>query len=539
SYSGKADSWDQLLDPKTLKLCRLHLHKALRYWNIDRRFKVPLPFASKDLYVFCDASGGGYGMVFSLTSSITSPSDIWYAECKSFPKNAWHANRRETFCLARTCQKVLMFVEAGFLPSLVNVRISTDSVVAKSAGLPKVKSNRGIDYIVLRRLHETVRETTELLRSLSFTVTIEHIPGRLNSFADRLSRLHEDITLTVAQIGVSTVSASEPLDIDDVKDIQQADPLITSVIDKLTNDAASMTVAEKGLSYGCYVDDGILRRGCDRGPTGDFYSQFVLSGDHPRVRQLVEDSHRHLQHAGSLVIHNQLRRFVWFPKMRRLVSSWVRSCPACQLSSGGGGYQNPTKRYDQPPGPWRTIGLDLFGPLPCSTSGARFILSSTCLLTRYTELVSLGSARAEEVARGIFLICTRWGYPADVRVACRTAIHDNGSQLLTDVVQAALQAWGFKGRTIMSRSPWVGGFYEVRHRLITAALRSLSAESSASQWHLDVPLIQLRLNLQADEETGFTPHALVFGYDASFPMDLALLTSQSELCDRLGKGELS
>ncbi|KAF4647228.1 hypothetical protein FOL46_004510, partial [Perkinsus olseni] len=60
-----------------------------------------------------------------------------------------------------------------------------------------------------------------------------------------------------------------------------------------------------------------------------------------------------------------------------------------------------------------------------------------------------------------------------------------------------------------------------------------------SQWHLDVPLIQLRLNLQADEETGFTPHALVFGYDASFPMDLALLTSQSELCDRLGKGELS
>ncbi|KAF4648503.1 hypothetical protein FOL46_002822, partial [Perkinsus olseni] len=175
-------------------------------------------------------------------------------------------------------------------------------VVAKSAGLPKVKSNRGIDYIVLRRLHETVRETTALLRSLNFTVAIEHIPGRFNSFADRLSRLHEDITLTVAQIGVSTASSSEPLDIDDVKDIQQADPLITSVIAKLTNDAASMTVAEKGLSYGCY--------------------------------EII------------LVFANLLKTLI-------VIYSTL-------LSSGGGGYQNPTKRYDQPPGPWRTIGLDLF-----------------------------------------------------------------------------------------------------------------------------------------------------------------------------------
>ncbi|EER01358.1 hypothetical protein Pmar_PMAR004232 [Perkinsus marinus ATCC 50983] len=91
----------------------------------------------------------------------------------------------------------------------------------------------------------------------------------------------------------------------------------------------------------------------------------------------------------------------------------------------------------------------------------------------------------------------------------------------------------------MSRSPWVGGSYEVRHRSIAAALRSLSVESSASQWHLDVPLIQLRLNLQIDEDTGFTPHSLVFGYDACFPLDLALLTPQSELSNRLGKSELS
>ncbi|KAF4722212.1 hypothetical protein FOZ62_018456, partial [Perkinsus olseni] len=120
-----------------------------------------------------------------------------------------------------------------------------------------------------------------------------------------------------------------------------------------------------------------------------------------------------------------------------------------------------------------------------------------------------------------------------------TVIHDRGSQLLTDLVQAALQSWGFKSRTIMSRSPWVAGFYEVRHKALTAALRTLCFESTAYQWHLSLPLIQLRLNLQADADTNISPHTVVFGYEARLPGEAALLTTQSELCDRLADDHLS
>ncbi|KAF4659968.1 hypothetical protein FOL47_007364 [Perkinsus chesapeaki] len=289
----------------------------------------------------------------------------------------------------------------SFFPQLETIKILTDSTVAKSVGLPKVKSNRGIDYVVLRRLYES----------------IDHIAGRLNRFADRLSSIHEDISS--GSVDVHLASLSGPVSNEEVMAIQQADPLISSIIAKMSS------------------------------------------------------------------------------------------------------------------------GLDLYGPLPCSTNGARFVLSTACLLTRYTELVSLCSARADEVSRGISIAFSRWGYPVNIRVAPRTVIHDNGAQLLTEAVQAALHAWGFKGRTIMSRAPWVGGFYEVRHRLITSALRSLSAESSASQWHLDLPLIQLRLNLQPNEDSGFTPHALVFGYDAIFPASLSLLCSKPEICDRIGRDDIS
>lgn len=159
------------------------------------------------------------------------------------------------------------------------------------------------------------------LRNLNLMVDIEHIPGRRDVSADRLSRQHKDISVTVAHIGVSTASILEPLDIDEVEKIQRADPLIKGVICKLqVNDIVSMTSAEKGLSYDCYVTDGISKRGCDRGPTGEFYSQFVLPISHPRCRKLVENAHHRLQHGGRLLVHNQLRWLVWFPKMRRLVS---------------------------------------------------------------------------------------------------------------------------------------------------------------------------------------------------------------------------
>ncbi|EER10079.1 hypothetical protein Pmar_PMAR007078 [Perkinsus marinus ATCC 50983] len=51
--------------------------------------------------------------------------------------------------------------------------------------------------------------------------------------------------------------------------------------------------------------------------------------------------------------------------------------------------------------------------------------------------------------------------------------------------------------------------------------------------------IEITEKAKIDEDTGFTPHSLVFGYDACFPLDLALLTPQSELSNRLGRSELS
>ncbi|KAF4720636.1 hypothetical protein FOZ63_020473, partial [Perkinsus olseni] len=197
-----------------------------------------------------------------------------------------------SLCLGKAAQRLLLFYGDGLFPALIDVKFNIDSTVAKTC---QSRSTRGVDFVVLRRLREIFAETLTLLRNAGITVEILHVSGKLNHYADRASRLHEDIDRRLGStVNLATVANKTPVLLDAAKvlDLQKNDPLISAVMSKIESCAeTSMTPAEKGLSYGCALVDGLLKRCCDRGSDGNYYLQLVLPPHHEETRSMIDCTH--------------------------------------------------------------------------------------------------------------------------------------------------------------------------------------------------------------------------------------------------------
>ncbi len=71
----------------------------------------------------------------------------------------------------------------------------------------------------------------------------------------------------------------------------------------------------------------------------------------------------HEGHQGLVKTKQLLRSRVWFPKMDEAVSAVVNPCIACQATVNMPS-QEPVKSTQLPNGPWESLAVDYYGPLP-------------------------------------------------------------------------------------------------------------------------------------------------------------------------------
>ena len=69
---------------------------------------------------------------------------------------------------------------------------------------------------------------------------------------------------------------------------------------------------------------------------------------------------------------------------------------------------------------WHTIGVDLIGPLPETPRGNKFIMTATCLFSKWPEVAALPDKSATGIAEVLFKCFTRHG-------CCRVKITDQES----------------------------------------------------------------------------------------------------------------
>lgn len=345
------------------------------------------------------------------------------------------------------------------------------------------------------------------LRLQEFDFTVRYKSGNRHADADCLSRLPLPTTECDADNFdqyIGTIASEFP-DLATFRTAQQEDRSLDSLF-------ASANEHANPSSF--VVHDGVLYKKNYSGQGARLLLVVPRTLRAHVFRSLHDDATcGHMGFARTLQRIQQ--RFYW-PKMRHDTEKYVAGCEQCQR------HKRPTAT---PPGllhpvpppnsPFETVGVDLLGPFPRSSSNNRWVVVCVDHLTRYAETAAIPAATAMHVSQFMLrCIILRHGPP-------RVVISDHGRQFVADVVEEILRLSACHFRHATPYHPQTNGLVERTNRTLTNML-SIYVDSKHKNWDEVLPYITYAYNTAKHETTGYSPFYLLYARSPRFCLDTIL-----------------
>ncbi|MEM7347030.1 MAG: RNase H-like domain-containing protein, partial [Chloroflexota bacterium] len=224
----------------------------------------------------------------------------------------------------------------------------------------------------------------------------------------------------------------------------------------------------------------------------------------PRDQQDAAIDWAHEQgHFGVDKVMQRLLTTCWWPRMFEDVRRRLAGCKPCQHFR--------MNRETVPLGtlvatePWDLVALDLIGPLRMTVTGHKYILTLTCLYTKYIEGVPLPSAEASSILLALRReILPRFGTP-------RTMLSDGGPCFRHAEYVGSMQAMGVKVMYSPSYSP-KSNPDERSNRTVIQTMQRLMVGHPADRWDeiLQPALFAIRTAVHSTARV--SPAQLMLGY---------------------------
>lgn len=323
------------------------------------------------------------------------------------------------------------------------------------------------------------------LRLEEFDYEVEHKPGAKHKNADALSR------------AVAGISSSYPLTRQDIRGAQLKDPWCRDIIRRQGHGKGEVKEDAEGLWY--IVD----------GAEGNDWRLLVPE---PLRRTLIEHHHSKpwAGHPGVDRTLAVLRgSFVW-PNLEKDVKEFVSKCHRCAQRKSPNSLKVPLEEPYMATGPFEQVSLDIFGPLPRSKRGHRYLLTFIDNFTRYAEAVPLYEQTAQETAVAfVETIVTRHGVP-------RRLLTDQGRNFVSSLFKETCRALGTKKLQTTAYHPECNGMVERLHRTITDSIAHF-VRRDGRDWDRWVPYALMAYRAIPHSSTGFSPNRLLFGRELVTP----------------------
>lgn len=442
-----------------------------------------LPF-----FLYTDASNYAIGAMLCQKTDDKGCRAIEYASRLLLPaERNYSTTEREALAIVWAMERFRGYIECN------HVTVMTDHQALK--WLMNIKSPQG-------------RLARWALKIQGYDAEIAYISGSENDVADMLSRppVPDDVLVEISALEVSFESAS----VANLRAQQLADPEIAKIITVLEASSPPPIEFDRWTGRGFILSQGILFK-CS---SDDELEDPQLYAPKEMRPQILKDCHNN-DTSGHLGIRRTFARvaqkFYW-PGMQKDITDHVRFCSTCQRYKPS---NQPPPGLLQTPAPQRrfeTVAVDLFGPLPITPRGNRWILSVEDIATRYVEFFPLQEATAEACA--ITLVneyFLRYGL-------ARKLISDNGTQFVSFIMQYTAERFGIKQNLIPVHHPQSNPV-ERKHRDLKTIL-AIAVQQNHQDWDSWLPATRFAMNTAITQATGFSPSYLVFASEPRNAMSI-------------------
>ncbi|GFY17349.1 integrase_H2C2 domain-containing protein [Trichonephila clavipes] len=101
-------------------------------------------------------------------------------------------------------------------------------------------------------------------------------------------------------------------------------------------------------------------------------------------------------HYGAKGTYTRIAKNYYWTGMRKYITDYVKNCPDCIKYKASNQKPSGLLQTPVPAQHFETLAIDLFGPLPESKDGKRWILIIEDCTTKWVELFALPNATAKE-----------------------------------------------------------------------------------------------------------------------------------------------
>lgn len=279
----------------------------------------------------------------------------------------------------------------------------------------------------------------------------------------------------------------QPVDYDDIVEAQQTDTFCAGITKRIT----------RGQAKAFFHNDSHAL--CRRSSYGD---QLVIP-EALRERILTLEHHPTVAaHPGMNRMYYTMRRKYYWPSMITDIYNTITRCTTCAQN------RLALRRHTSPltlfpaSEPLTDLSIDIFGPIPATKSGNRFILVITDRFSKLTKCVALRHITAISVASALIdAWVTSYGPPDRV-------LSEQGRQFMSNFFIAVMKMLGTETVRTTPYHPQTNGPVERYNRTMAAQLRHYIADDT-TRWDEVLPIITMAYNSQPHRSTGIAPFELV------------------------------
>ena len=226
-------------------------------------------------------------------------------------------------------------------------------------------------------------------------------------------------------------------------------------------------------------------------------------------------------HAGFSKIVMLIANIFFWPNMHAAIRHYLKTCKKCIQAKPQVFNEGVRKPIDTPTGPWQWIQIDLVQVSNRqSDNGNRYILTSICTLTNFTQMEAIPTKEAVVVLKALAKIFCNTGMPKIIQ-------SDNGREFKNDILQKYAQSFGVEWRFSTPYKPSTNGRCERRHADLAKILKLLNTNNN--NWCEELPFVVFEINSTMDNLIGMTPfEAFHGGWSPHIPHAVEGITTGSQ-----------